>query len=1028
MSTTTIRKIVLGALLLLVQGSLLAQQIGLNYNLVNGDTIEVQLCRTGDNVVFSGPRFGSTHAPFDGWAVVRGNGVAVVAVNNEMSAMPGGRYITVRNEAGMIDSSTTSEQADFYDILTPIIIHVHVDEDRIISGDSFIDIFLLSDSCLSSIWGIETHNMVGDSVLLTFSCTNDSVLVNPGDGNQTPILLDRWPAEVVLHDVDCYYDNTVTLSTVVDSGNHCCWYSHSFRNITCLPAYGCFDATALTASYTSCLYGQFYEPEHYGIVNGRHTLMYDTTQYDATLGGNLLRTVCPGCDYTIRLGNSSVGAEWEAVNYAVTVDTTISAILILKYAAVLENPNHNATAQPRFSFDLLDLDMQPVNNPCAHAEFVSNANMGWNSLDNQNIVMWKDWTTIGFDLSAYHGQTLNLRLKTSDCTQGAHFGYAYYTTRCASRTITALECGVTDSNTFSAPEGFNYEWFNSAWNLVSTSRSITVPSNGGVYRCRVSSIEDPSCNFELGTYAGVRLPKAAGSVEYIHPEHCRLYEVGFKNESFISSDGIHPVPYGGMCDEVIWHFGDGDSAIGVNPTHIYTDTGTYDVTIIAILGGGQCTDTAHLTVRMPTFFDYDEMLAACDSLRWRDSVLYIADTHDVTYLSVSPSGCDTLFTLKLNIHHSSYGNMHYDSICHHQPYLWNDTLLTMPPDSTHLLLLDTLSSRFGCDSSVIVHLTSWPDYVADLERDTVCYGQSYTWGNLTINDTNQPQTLLCIALRDTMATTHGCDSIVGLDLCRWPKMDFGITALPNCSGSYYTLSVDHLHNDLHLFMYEGNGTQRALAQDDTLTITADSLTAFHFIAGYTDSLFCQADTTLMMLPFSVPTAALKLTPQLLTYENITLHAYDITEGAHSRRWCIVHADGDSLALPDTAAHLVYAADVGDDSTRVVLAVSDGVCTDTAKGCIYLVRADFFAPNVFTPGQADNNRFVITGTSMRQLSLSIFNRQGLLVYTTEHPEEGWDGTHEGEPCMQGAYVWHLTYTTDITPERTQSAIGTITLLR
>ena len=66
--------------------------------------------------------------------------------------------------------------------------------------------------------------------------------------------------------------------------------------------------------------------------------------------------------------------------------------------------------------------------------------------------------------------------------------------------------------------------------------------------------------------------------------------------------------------------------------------------------------------------------------------------------------------------------------------------------------------------------------------------------------------------------------------------------------------------------------------------------------------------------------------------------------------------------------------------------------------------------------------------MRQLSLSIFNRQGLLVYTTDHPEEGWDGTHEGEPCMQGAYVWHLTYTTDITPERTQSAIGTITLLR
>jgi hypothetical protein len=31
-------------------------------------------------------------------------------------------------------------------------------------------------------------------------------------------------------------------------------------------------------------------------------------------------------------------------------------------------------------------------------------------------------------------------------------------------------------------------------------------------------------------------------------------------------------------------------------------------------------------------------------------------------------------------------------------------------------------------------------------------------------------------------------------------------------------------------------------------------------------------------------------------------------------------------------------------------------------------------------------------------------------------------------MQGAYVWHLTYTSDITPERIQTAVGTVTLVR
>lgn len=1032
MSAATIRKTLLGALLLL-QGSLFAQQINLSYNLVNGDTIEVQLCRTDDYVNFHGPQFTQTpHDAFDGWALVQANGIMDALVNNEMSAISGGKYITVSDGTGVLDSSTNSSTAQLFNISTPVLVHIHVDANKLIPGNSTVHVIVTSDYCRSTIGSIATHNMVGDSVLLTFTSSNDSVLVNPDDGPPTPTLLEPWTSgdsafygNIMLHDLDCYHTNTVTLTTVIDSGNHCCRYRHSFRNITCQPAYGCFDATALTAAYTNCLYGYWEGPEHYGIVSGRHTLMYDTTAYDATLGGNRLLTVCPGCDYTIRLGNSGSGSQWEAVNYAVTVDTMIGAILILKYAAVLQNPGHPAEIQPRFSFDLFDKDMQPVSNSCAHAEFIASDSLGWVSMGD---IEWKDWTSVGFDLSDYHGQTLNLRLKTSDCGAGGHFGYAYYTTRCAPRTITAWQCGTTDSNTFTAPEGFNYQWINSANSVISTDRTITVPSNGGVYRCRVSSIEDPSCNFTLGTYAGVRLPKAVGSVEQISTTDCHTYSVSFKSESYITSDGIHPVPYGGMCDQVIWHFGDGDSATGFNPTHTYTDTGTYDVTIIATLGGGQCTDTAHLSVSMPTLFNYDEQLNACDSMRWYDGELYTADTVIPTLLVVNPNGCDTLFSLNLHINHSSYGNLQFDTVCHHQGYQWNDMLIEVPTDSNQLTLCDTLLSVAGCDSSVILHLSTWPDYAAEPELDTVCYGQSYSWRSLTVNDTSQPQTMLCIALRDTMATMHSCDSIVGLDLCRWPKMDFGFSIQPNCGGNYYTLSVGHLYHDLQLFMYEGENTRRSLTQDDTLIIAVDSLTAYRFTAGYTDSLFCAADTTLMLQPITVPAAALKLTPQLLTYENLTLNAYDITEGEHSRRWYIVHADGDSLALMDTAAHLVYLADVSDDSTRVVLAVSDGVCPDTARGCIYLARTDFFTPNVFTPGQADNNRFVITGTGIQQLSLSIFNRQGLLVFATDHPEEGWDGTHDGTPCMQGAYVWHLTYTTDITPERTQTAIGTITLLR
>ena len=431
-------------------------------------------------------------------------------------------------------------------------------------------------------------------------------------------------------------------------------------------------------------------------------------------------------------------------------------------------------------------------------------------------------------------------------------------------------------------------------------------------------------------------------------------------ESFVTSDGTNPVPYGYRCDEETWYFGDGTSATGFNPTHTYSDTGFYNIMIIASLCGGQCVDTGYLTIHLTPIQIAEEVrIGACDSLRWRDGVLYTADTLGPTLLITGPTHCDSLLTLNLRIKHSSHGNQRFDTICRHYHYPWHDTLFVMPPDSTHMTLYDTLTTRTGCDSSIILQLTTRPDIVTDPEQDTLCFGQWRLWQNNPINDTSQPNQLLCISLRDTLRTVLGCDSVVGLDLCRWPRVDYFIHATAHCEDHLYILTINYTADSLLLFMQDDTSVV-LLRQDDTLSFTVDSATAYLFTAGYTDSLFCMADTTLILRPIAIPEAALKLTPEKLTYENLTLHAYDITEGEHSRSWSIVHADGDSVRLPDHEAHLVYNADVGDDSTRVVLAVDNGVCLDTATGCIYLVRADFFAPNVFTPGLADNNRFVIPG--------------------------------------------------------------------
>ena len=93
-----------------------------------------------------------------------------------------------------------------------------------------------------------------------------------------------------------------------------------------------------------------------------------------------------------------------------------------------------------------------------------------------------------------------------------------------------------------------------------------------------------------------------------------------------------------------------------------------------------------------------------------------------------------------------------------------------------------------------------------------------------------------------------------------------------------------------------------------------------------------------------------------------------------------------------------------------------------------MRYALFAPNVFTPDASTNNRFTVVCNGAVEAELTLYNRQGLFVYSTADLEQGWDGTHNGTPCPQGAYVWHFRYRTVDRPTDWNKAIGTVTLLR
>lgn len=87
---------------------------------------------------------------------------------------------------------------------------------------------------------------------------------------------------------------------------------------------------------------------------------------------------------------------------------------------------------------------------------------------------------------------------------------------------------------------------------------------------------------------------------------------------------------------------------------------------------------------------------------------------------------------------------------------------------------------------------------------------------------------------------------------------------------------------------------------------------------------------------------------------------------------------------------------------------------------------FFAPNSFTPnGDGINDVFIISGLSVYQPNLKIFNRWGVEVYVSSNLYWTGDGGN-GYYCDNGVYNWIIEYKDKLGQNRQES--GHVTLIR
>jgi gliding motility-associated-like protein len=69
----------------------------------------------------------------------------------------------------------------------------------------------------------------------------------------------------------------------------------------------------------------------------------------------------------------------------------------------------------------------------------------------------------------------------------------------------------------------------------------------------------------------------------------------------------------------------------------------------------------------------------------------------------------------------------------------------------------------------------------------------------------------------------------------------------------------------------------------------------------------------------------------------------------------------------------------------------------------------YVPNTFTPnGDGLNDVFIPVGKNIASMQLLIFDRWGGVIFESNDPRMGWDGTFRGEPVKEDIYMWKLRY--------------------
>jgi gliding motility-associated-like protein len=173
-----------------------------------------------------------------------------------------------------------------------------------------------------------------------------------------------------------------------------------------------------------------------------------------------------------------------------------------------------------------------------------------------------------------------------------------------------------------------------------------------------------------------------------------------------------------------------------------------------------------------------------------------------------------------------------------------------------------------------------------------------------------------------------------------------------------------------------------------------------------------------------PTADFNIQPVPSQYNTPTVF-FNLSMNATHYEW--LFGDGD-LTIKNSMDTVIHQFQQTNTFNVCLIAINQFDCADTMCHPVEsLINPLLDVPNAFTPGRFGQNSIImVKGFGIAAMDWKIYNRWGQVVFESNNPFNGWDGTYKGaiQPMDVYAYTLDATFFDGTKTRRT----GDITLIR